>query len=363
MARRLKDYFPLIRSREEVLEEIYANESLHTMYRNWDDKAQREFLEFCSGTRGVKVTYDGFFKEIMNPEYNRERLESLLSVLLGEDVKIKEVLPNDTVRIADEVSLLITDIVVELSDGSLVNIEIQKFGLLFPGERAACYIADLLLRQYKRVKGIKKATFSYKDIKRVYSIIFLEKSTKEFWEVLEEYLFEGRVIFTKGLKLNIPLEIIFIALDNFKKTQQNRPIETKLEAWLTFISTDEPERVAELIEKYPEFKDMYDEVYEICRNVEEVMGMYSRELREMDKNTIRYMVEELQDEVDQLKNEKQAEVEQVRKEKQAEVEQVRREKQAEVEQVRREKQTEIDQIKKEKQELEERLRRLGNGAG
>jgi len=31
MARRLKDYFPLIRPREEVLEEIFANQSLHTM--------------------------------------------------------------------------------------------------------------------------------------------------------------------------------------------------------------------------------------------------------------------------------------------------------------------------------------------
>ncbi len=56
-------------------------------------------------------------------------------------------------RIADETSLLITDIVVELEDGSIANVEMQKIGYLFPGQRCACYSADLLLRQYKWVWG------------------------------------------------------------------------------------------------------------------------------------------------------------------------------------------------------------------
>ena len=55
-------------------------------------------------------------------------------------------------RIAAEGSLLITDIVVEFEDGALADIEIQKIGYAFPGERSACYSADLLLRQYKRVR-------------------------------------------------------------------------------------------------------------------------------------------------------------------------------------------------------------------
>ena len=45
-----------------------------------------------------------------------------------------------------EPSFLITDIVVEFENGSIANIEVQKIGYRFPGERAACYSADLLLR-------------------------------------------------------------------------------------------------------------------------------------------------------------------------------------------------------------------------
>ena len=46
------------------------------------------------------------------------------------------------------------DIIVETADGSIVNIEVQKIGYMFPGERAACYSADLLLRQYQRVRTL-----------------------------------------------------------------------------------------------------------------------------------------------------------------------------------------------------------------
>ena len=81
------------------------------------------------------MTYDSFFKEIMNPELHAERLEELLSLLLEQKVKIHQLLPHESARIADEGTLLIMDIVVELEDGSLANIEIQKIGYAFPGQR------------------------------------------------------------------------------------------------------------------------------------------------------------------------------------------------------------------------------------
>ena len=41
---------------------------------------------------------------------------------------------------------------------------------------------------------------------------------------------------------------------------------------------------------------MYEQVYEICQNIEQVMGMFSKELYELDRNTVRYMIDELQEE-------------------------------------------------------------------
>ena len=43
------------------------------------------------------------------------------------------------------------------------------------------------------------------------------------------------------------------------------------------------------------FREMYGNVYEICRNMEKVMGMFSEELNEMDRNTVQYMIDEMQE--------------------------------------------------------------------
>lgn len=112
-----------------------------------------------------------------------------------------------------------------------------------------------------------------------------------------------------------------VALDIFRKNIENRSIENKLEAWLLLLSSDEPERVMELLEKYPEFREIYEEVYQMCRNVEGIMSLFSKELEEMDRNTVSYMIEELEAEVkaaeeraEQEKQERKAAEERAKKE-------------------------------------------------
>ena len=91
-------------------------------------------------------------------------------------------------------------------------------------------------------------------------------------------------------------KFVFVALDIYRKNQQNKSIKNRLDGWLTFLSSDAPEDIIALIEKYPDFKPMYAQVYEICQNIEQVMGMFSKELYELDRNTVRYMIDELQEE-------------------------------------------------------------------
>ena len=124
----------MIQTREEVMKEISGSERLSEMFFQWKKEQQEAFLDFCTGNRGVKILYDSFFKEILNPEIAPERIEEFLSLILKQEVRILTVLPNDTVRIADEQSLVIMDIVVELEDHSIANVEVQKIGYLFAGQ-------------------------------------------------------------------------------------------------------------------------------------------------------------------------------------------------------------------------------------
>ena len=244
---KLKQYFPMIREREDINQEIYENPKLLEKYREWDEEQQN----------------------------------------------------------------------------SLANVEVQKIGYSFPGQRSACYSSDLLLRQYKRVKGEKKKAFSYKDIKSVYTIVFFETSIKEFHEYPQNYIHKFKQQSDTGLELELLQKYVFIPLDIFRGiyhndgksngrnsgSQQCKVVKrrwNKREAWLMFLSTDEPEIIIELIRQYPEFKEMYEEIYVMCQNVEKVMKMFSKELIQLDRNTVQYMIDEMQDTIDVQKEELEA---------------------------------------------------------
>ena len=270
MAGILQKYFPMIRTRREMLEVIFEDESLSDVYLGWSEE---------------------------------QRLEEFLSLVLGQQVKILKVIPNDSARIADESSLVVMDIVVEMEDHSIANVEVQKMGYRFPGQRSACYSADLLLRQYKRVRGERGKGFSYRDIQKVYTVVLYEKSPGEFQNFPDDYIHHFSQSSDTGLAVNLLQEYCFIALDIFLGIVQNKGIRNKLEAWLLFFSTDDPGEMEVLLEFYPEFRTLYEEIYELCRNVEKVMEMFSKELKELDRNTVQYMIDEMQEEIDGMKRE------------------------------------------------------------
>ena len=82
MPNKLQEHFPMIRDREEVLYEIRNSPALSATFFNWEEQYQNDFLDFCTGVRGVKLLYDSFFKELFNPDTVPERLEHLLSLIL-----------------------------------------------------------------------------------------------------------------------------------------------------------------------------------------------------------------------------------------------------------------------------------------
>lgn len=56
---------------------------------------------------------------------------------------------------------------------------------------------------------------------------------------------------------------------------------------------------------------MYETLYQMCQNTERVMKMFSEELRMLDRNTVRYMIEEQQREIDKQKEQINQQAEQI----------------------------------------------------
>ncbi len=297
MTNKIKEHFPLLKSKEEIRSIIFSKPQLRNMFFRWKENEQEEFLDFTSGAKGVKMLYDSFFKGVMSPEYYPDRLNDLLSVLLEMKVKIVQILPTDSNRLGKDTALLVMDIVVMTEDGIYINVEVQKIGYRFPGQRSACYSSDLVLRQYKRLRDAygSNREFSYKNIKSVYTIVFFENSPSEFKQYPQKYIHRFQQTSDTGLKLDLLQKYVFISLDIYNGMSKN--IDTKLDAWLTFLGSDEIEDVLYLIENFPEFKPIYCTLYDMCLDVEGVMNMFSRELYEIDRNEERLMIDDMRQEI------------------------------------------------------------------
>lgn len=304
--RTLRDFFPELPTEQELRERIQKRHDLRVRFDSWTQCQQQEFLDMYTGKRGFKILYDSYFKEVMSPEYDASLLESFLETIIGGPVKIMSLLPNDSVRLDDENTLLVTDIIVELQDRSIANIEVQKIGYMFPGARCSCYLSDMMLRQYRRVRGRKGKFFSYMDIQKVYLIVLYEKSPQELRCMPDVYLHRSQHIFDTGLQMDLLQRCILIPLDIFRKCMQNKGIDTMQEAWLTFLGEEDPVRLTELFEAFPEFIEMYRILYSMNKDMVKAMEFYSKELKVMDQNTVQYMIDVQQTKIDQ----QQAELEQ-----------------------------------------------------
>ena len=82
---------------------------------------------------------------------------------------------------------------------------------------------------------------------------------------------------------------MYVSLDTFHKVVQN--IDNRLHAWLTFLSSDNPADIINLITLYPEFRVFYQEIAEFRKNPKELIYMYSEALAIMDRNAIQLTLE------------------------------------------------------------------------
>ena len=294
----IQQLFPS-RTKDECLLELKKNPSVYRTYLNWPDKWKSRFLEFMEGKKSLPLTYDPFFKKLFNPDIYPERLSRLISSIIGTNVIVKCILSNED-SMLPSTSLLLLDIIVQLEDGSIANVEIQKIPYTFPGKRMSCYSADLLLRQYTRVKGEKGSTFTYQDLKTVYTIVMFENSPNECKtaDLADIYLHHGKTAFDTGINLRLLQEYYVVALDVFRKSKYSKDIN-ELNAWLSLLTATTMDDLAALISDYPWMETICTDMSEYLYHPEEVVTMFSEALRKLDENTVNYMIDELKKERDE----------------------------------------------------------------
>ena len=325
-------------------------------FLTFEENHQEDIIAFVQGNKGLPILYDGFFKYVFDPERHPERLEDFLSEVLGQAVKIEEVLAREGNKLAEEGTLVVMDIIVRLSDGTIVDVEMQKIGYAFTGERSSCYISDMIMRQYNRVKAEKQKRFKFSQMKPVYLVVLLEKSTEEFWQAAPKFIHRLQNSFDSGVKVNLLSNLVYISLDMFREVREN--VSNKMVAWLTFLSSDRPEDILQLVEKYPMFLECYRDIVKFRTRPEELINMFSEALIQMDKNTVQYMIEEQQKELERQRKELEDNKRELEDNKR-ELEDNKRELEDNKKELEERKKT-IEQLERENEEMKRQLELLRN---
>ena len=292
------------RLRADVMRQITSDVGTNTAFQKLSAQEREAFLGFCMGNRGLKITCDPFFLHIFDPDIHPGRLNRLLSCILKQSVTVKEILPRERRRISEKSSLIIMDILAQLSDNSLVNVEMQRIGYDFPIQRGFCYGADLLVRQYDMVKESYRSQnrkFSYRHIQPVCVIVLMENSSSVFHQYPTQYIHRSQFIFDTGMQAEQLENFIYIALDIFREMEHNEI--TELDAWMYFLGSDRPEDILHIIGHYPFFQELYQDIVKFRYQPKELITMFSDALRIMDQNAIEYMVDELKAEMARLDSE------------------------------------------------------------
>ena len=290
------------------------------------------YEDFLKGRRSLPLLYDLFFKKIFNPVERRDRLSELVSCLLGQKVTVLEVFPNEDSQFLGV--MIIMDMVVLMADGSIANIEIQKISYDFPAERISCYSADLVLRQYKMITGKSDNSIngsskpSYKDMRKVHTIILFEDSNKSLISEVDKalYFHVGKTKFNTGIKIELLQDFVLVSLDTFKKYRYSDIKEGRTEItdydydssqyndelvsekmkrdrlkFLSLFVAETPKEINRLVEIFPDLESVRRDINEYLERPGEVLSMFSEALRILDRNTAELMVDRMKDEIVDLK--------------------------------------------------------------
>ena len=306
-------------------------------YLKRNEEWVKRYEDFLKGKRSLPLLYDPFFKKIFNPVERRDRLSELVSCLLGQKVTVLEVFPNEDSQFLGV--MIIMDMVVMMTDGSIANIEIQKISYDFPAERISCYSADLVLRQYKMITGknqeIKQEASmhgsskpSYKDMRKVHTIILFEDSNKSLISDMDKalYFHVGKTRFNTGVKIELLQDFVLVSLDTFRKYRYSDIREWRTEItdydydssqyndelvsekmkrdrlkFLSLFVAETPQEIDRLIEIFPDLESVRQDINEYLERPGEVLSMFSEALRILDRNTAELMVDRMKDEIVDLK--------------------------------------------------------------
>lgn len=254
----------------KLLHRIQGDRELSRLWSCLSANHKQQILEIEAGERIPNLLSDNVFKTIFDPDTQGNRLSDLLSCILGKKVKVLHSLNREGLHDSIYSKGIILDLVVQFADRSIGHVEIQRYGVRMPPQRAVSYSAELIRRQYAVGKEMDKKEIDYSVVMPVYSIIIMEESTEEFSH--SSYYHHS---FSQCSNTDVDIDLLqhydYICMDKFK--QQKPHAAGELEKWLEFLSIQDAEEMLLFLCKNKSFQPLYECAIMMVKDREGLMDM------------------------------------------------------------------------------------------
>ena len=213
-------------------------------YKKYHFHALKHLIFSKKLTEMVKklVRFDWAMKKMLRHKANFDILEGFLSELLGEEVRIKQILESEGNKEEEDDKFNRVDILVENHKGELVIIEVQN-------TQEYDYFHRMLFGASKAITEHIKQTQAYANVKKIISI------TIAYFDLGQgkDYVYYGTTIF-KGIHKGDILGLSDRQIEAYNKTRVHEiypefwvikigkfknKINDKLDEWIYFLKNDE----------------------------------------------------------------------------------------------------------------------------
>lgn len=188
------------------------------------------------------VRFDWAMKKMLRHKANFDILEGFLSELLGEEVKIKQVLDSESNKETEDDKFNRVDVLVEFADGELVIVEVQN-------SKEYDYFHRMLYGTSKVITEHIKEGQPYAKVKKVISV------TIAYFDLGQgkDYVYHGTTVF-KGIHKNDILTLADKQIELYKKNSVHEifpeywvikvgkfgnRVKDKLDEWIYFFKNAE----------------------------------------------------------------------------------------------------------------------------
>ncbi|MDE6409943.1 MAG: Rpn family recombination-promoting nuclease/putative transposase [Muribaculaceae bacterium] len=186
------------------------------------------------------IRFDWFMKHMLRDKSNFEILEGFISVLLGEDVKIEEILESEGNQESDDDKFNRVDIKAKNSKGHLIIVEVQLTRQLY-------YLQRILYGTCKAITEHINIGDKYDQVKKVYSISLLYCEYGQG----DDYVYHGETRF-KGIHTGTDLLVntkeegvivhhlpkeVFPEYYLVRVNAYDKIPDTPLDEWMTYLKT------------------------------------------------------------------------------------------------------------------------------